>query len=131
MHIQCVNCRSTSVVFYREQRRDGGYHVRCTCNECGADALGKPFIRADDYGLDKDTLPIMALPEDQLIPCDVRGCTNTCAQLHHLAPKNKFDGASDSWPTMWACHFHHVEWHWRVEGLNLDNAIVSQLDKGE
>lgn len=126
--VQCVKCGSKSPIFYREQRRDGGYHVRCTCGECGADALGKPYVNAESYGLDKNTLPIITPPDVELIPCEVTGCTNTGAQLHHLAPRNKFNGMADSWPTMYVCHFHHVEWHWRVEGMNLDNSIVSKLD---
>ena len=52
-------------------------------------------------------------PRCEVKPCEVKCCTSPhhLVETHHWAPKRKFKGDADLWPTSRLCKYHHDEWH--------------------
>ena len=138
----CVRCTEYMWEVFEKIGADGHAYYGARCHNC---ACSESDLHANDYwtvqrpgerwprvwrltkeaaqrfiGKHKDLLAQAPTTAKPTLPCSYSGCTETCTQMHHVAPRSIFEDA-DSYPVVPLCRAHHVALHqrldaWKAEG---------------
>lgn len=91
---------------------NGSIQARIICLACNgwrSYALPHGMLRIADIA----TLEIVFDVAERGV-CQVRGCDELGAEVHHWAPRQYFGDEADDWPMAYLCPRHHGEWHKRI-----------------
>lgn len=109
----CPDCGEAKLEVVRHVMRSGQEHIGAWCHDCkrwgtlkGETGL---WPKKERFTWCYDGLRVV---DDNPKPeCQVEGCTNEGAELHHWAPRKLFAGECEQWPKGWLCKEHHARWH--------------------
>lgn len=103
MHGGDKRCLHGQIEIVRIIKSNGSEEYRRRC-ACGAQGFG---VKHSDI---PDATSVRTVEDNRMSvpPCCVCGARG--AELHHWAPRAKFDDC-EVWPTAWLCPRCHARWH--------------------